>query len=107
MKKLTRITLEDIDELADSNEVIEVGKGKIIGSRHTTDRLILKLPEETRKIKTTIYIMKSSRPDFLEYVDNLLKQEGLYLVEVEYRKDKALSFLPHKLKGMFYKEKTK
>lgn len=107
MKKLTRITLEGINELAIPNEVIEVGRGTIMGSRNINKRLILKLPKETRKIKTSIYIMGTSRPNFLEYVDKFLKENKLYLTDVEYRKDKALNFLPHKLKGMFYKERTK
>lgn len=107
MVKIERITIGSIDDLTSGEIPEEIG--------HTTIRenvvfgdISIKLPNEKRVIKATNLPGHgaTSRRQFLEFVENLLKKNGWYLAEAEYTAHRRGFFYnKHKLNGRIYVER--
>ena len=102
--RFSRITLNKIDVLVGQNKVEKIGQGKIRSYVFQTSVLEIKTSKEKRKFDRLIEIANLKGVDFLNEVNCVLKKEGLYISEVEYKSSCWDGFFPHKLKGVFYKD---
>lgn len=106
MKKLERMTLGHISELVEGTfqkKIMHFGKGV---AKNTYGNNI-KVSFSGRDIKyLTDYgsTHMLGNQEFLESLDNFLKQNNLYISEVEYSPSKAMDLFSHKIKGIFYEE---
>ena len=105
MSKLERITIESIDSLDNISRIIYIGKGTIGGSRINPKILILKNPQEKRILKTENNIDQMDKEVFLEYIEEYLANNDLYLADANYRAGKFREIVPKQLKGTFYESK--
>lgn len=84
-----------------STELREVGQGTIRGTIDHPFLLILSTTRgEKEMIPPRISPYSVTRQEFLECVDNILKDHKLYFTDVVYRPRRW--FMPHKLTGTVY-----
>ena len=103
--KLTRMTLGSIDNLLDSdNSTRRLGEGIILAGRWLPRSLTISYAGTVIKKELSESTMQASNGAFLEMVEKFLKEERLYVAEVEYRPKKWDGAIPHKINGIFYRE---
>lgn len=103
MKKYNRMTDGQIKNIAQRTEIIGDGYAKCAWFLDT-DVVKVKTPMGKAKINYKM-AMTSDREKFLSHVNDFLKENKMYLSVQNYREQKHSGFIPHKIKGIFYKEK--